>query len=522
MSGKASPGGGMKRSLSYPEKMALYGHRRTKSNGWDPLEDLGFLNRRDSTGHKHKVPIKQRRSKFKQISYLLLGAVLMYCLLLWAEHRRLLGACENAIDYGFNSSEDLMRERHGPRIVIVSGAYSNVVDGVSRTLNRLVKDLNAREYQTYIIAPTRDPPALEHYGALLPAPAMKLPFRGEYSFATGLDRCVRELLEEFDPQIVHVATPDVLGQQIQRWALDRNTPVICSYHTRFNSYLPYYFQGATLDAIDTTLWWWLVKFYRNCDHVYPPTVNVQKELESKGFRNETMRIWPRGINLTSFNPSHRSPERRSSWGASEETIVILMVSRMVWEKNLHLFVDTIKYLEAAKLPIKAVLAGEGPAREEMMRMLPSATYLGHQDSGNLSVAYASADIFFFPSVTETWGSVTLEAMASGLAVVVPGGPAGSELVQDRDTGRLFDPNDNNSTYEILRELVVNKEARHKLQVAGVEKVRSASDFTWDHANQLLRGHYSEILARPPIASLVEGMMVPGALGSPGEGTPRRE
>ena len=117
--------------------------------------------------------------------------------------------------------------------------------------------------------------------------------------------------------------------QIQRWALDRNTPVICSYHTRFNSYLPYYFQGATLDAIDTTLWWWLVKFYRNCDHVYPPTINVQKELESKGFRNETMRIWPRGINLTSFNPSHRSTERRASWGASEETIVILMVSRMV-------------------------------------------------------------------------------------------------------------------------------------------------------------------------------------------------
>ena len=155
-----------------------------------------------------------------------------------------------------------------------------------------------------------------------------------------------------------------------------------------------------------------------------------------------------------------------------------------------------------------------------MRMLPSATYLGHQDSRNLSVAYASADIFFFPSITETWGSVTLEAMASGLAVVVPGGPAGSELVQDRETGRLFDPDNTNSTYEIIRELVVNKEARHKLQVAGVEKVRSASDFTWEHANQLLRGHYSEILARPPIASLVEGMMVPGVLGSPGEETPR--
>lgn len=514
-SGTYSP---IKRSASYPEKMALYGHRRSKSGGhesswwgspthrsqaWDPLEDLGFANRREVPGK----PIK-RRSKYRQLTYLLIGAMFLYCLALWAEHRRLLSKCENVLDYGYNSSEDLMRSRHGPRIVIVSGAYNNVVDGVSRTLNRLVKDLNSNDYQVYIVAPTRDPPALKHYGALLPAPAMKLPFRGEYSLATGLDRCVRELLEEFDPEIVHIATPDVLGTQIQRWALDRNTPLTCSYHTRFNSYLPYYFTGNTLEAIDSTLWWWMVKFYRSCDHVYPPTSNVQKELEGKGFKPDTMRIWPRGINLTSFNPSHRSDEKRQSWGANKDTVVILLVSRMVWEKNLMLFVNTISQLVDMNLPIRTVVAGEGPAKLEVMRLLPHATYLGHQDGGNLSIIYASADIFFFPSVTETWGSVTLEAMASGLAVVVPGGPAGSELVANNKTGMLFNPGNLNDTVAVLKRLVVDSMLRRRLQLSAVDRVRSSQDFTWEHANQMLRGHYTEILSRPPLASLVNQMLGP--------------
>eukprot|EP00040_Diaphanoeca_grandis_P018970 m.99867 g.99867 ORF g.99867 m.99867 type:complete len:527 (+) comp27197_c0_seq3:395-1975(+) len=496
-------GNQLKRSLSHPEKMLLFGHRKSKSFGWEQIID------RTPTKRQANTPTK-RTSRRKQLAFLIIGVTLAYCILLFSEHRRLLTKCENKLNYGFNSSEEIQMSRHGPRVVIVTGAYNNVVDGVAKTLNRLVKDLQQEGYRVYIIAPTNDPPAMEHYGALLPAPSMKIPFRNEYSLTTGLDRCIQEFLEHFDPEIVHVASPDLIGWQIQRWALERRTPVTCSYHTRFNSYLPYYFSGRTLDAIDSTVWWWMVKIYRQCDHVYPPTLNVQKELVGKGFPNETMRIWPRGINLTSFNPLHRNETLRAEWGANNNTVVILLVTRMVWEKNLKFFVDTINGLmeQYPNAPIQTVVCGDGPALPEVQRLLPNATYMGHTAGGQLSLAYASADIFFFPSITETWGSVTLEAMASGLAVVVPGGPSGSELIQDNVTGIRYDPTNTNGSIAALVSLTFNRTLRRKLAVQAVSSVRNAQDFTWEHANQMLRGHYMEILSRPPIASLVGGMWDP--------------
>jgi phosphatidylinositol alpha 1,6-mannosyltransferase len=154
--------------------------------------------------------------------------------------------------------------------------------------------------QVLVLAPVRDPPAMEHYGAQLPLPSMQLPFRGEYSFSYALSDCVSQRLTEFKPDIMHIATPDLVASQVQQWAIDRNIPVVCSYHTRFTSYLPYYFKGVTLDAIDNTIWWWLRKFHQRCDHIYPPTQGVANELIAQGFPKEAMRLWPRGVNLTLY------------------------------------------------------------------------------------------------------------------------------------------------------------------------------------------------------------------------------
>jgi len=500
----------MKRSASHPEKRLLYGHRKQRSHGWEQ-----FLDR--TPKRQTNTPTVKRVSRRKQIAILLAIVTMAYCLLLFTEQQRLGSKCENKINYGFNSSETLQMSRHGPRVVIVTGAYNNVVDGVAKTLNRLVKDLQQQGYRVFIIGPTKDPPAMEHHGALLAAPAMTIPFRREYSLTTGLDHCIEEFLEHFDPEIVHVASPDLIGWQIQRWAMERRTPVTCSYHTRFNSYLPYYFSGRTLEAIDSTVWWWMVGFYRQCDHVYPPTLNVQKELVGKGFPNETMRIWPRGINLTAFNPNHRNNTLRAEWGASETTVVILLVTRMVWEKNLKFFIDSVQGLKA-KYPnanVETVVCGDGPALPEMQRLMPNATYLGHMGAQELSQSYSSADIFFFPSVTETWGSVTLEAMASGLAVVVPGGPSGSELIENNVTGIRYDPSNIHASIDALASLALNRSLRRRLSASAVSRVINAQDFTWEYANQMLRGHYMEILSRPPIASFVRmaaqgGLVLPQA------------
>jgi hypothetical protein len=135
--------------------------------------------------------------------------------------------------YGLDSSLESESARNGTRIVICTGAYANVVDGVSRTLNRLVKDLNDRSdgdnYKILILAPVRDPPAMEHFGAQLPLPSMKLPFRGEYSFSYTLSDCVIQRLTEFRPDIMHIATPDLVASQVRA----RHWPVLCSRPSLF-------------------------------------------------------------------------------------------------------------------------------------------------------------------------------------------------------------------------------------------------------------------------------------------------
>ena len=161
--------------------------------------------------------------------FAMLLAVTFVSLLGWHLHGRWLRRNDDADQrgcptpmYGIDSSAKLENARNGTRIVICTGAYANVVDGVSRTLNRLVKDLNdgsdGDNYKVLVLAPVRDPPALEHYGAQLPLPSMQLPFRGEYSFSYALSNCVTQRLSEFKPDIMHIATPDLVASQVRRCA----------------------------------------------------------------------------------------------------------------------------------------------------------------------------------------------------------------------------------------------------------------------------------------------------------------
>jgi len=482
----------MKRSVSYPTNLLL---AKVGRNG--RLEDSSAFT----------TTSKKKPSSLKAVQriFAMLVVVTLASLVGWHLHGRWVRRNADADHrgcpppmYGINSSPRLEAARNGTRIVICTGAYANVVDGVSRTLNRLVKDLNDQSdgdnYKVLVLAPVRDPPALEHFGAQLPLPSMKLPFRGEYSFSYALSDCISQRLTEFQPDIMHIATPDIVATQVQQWAIDRNIPVVCSYHTRFTSYLPYYFKGVTLDAIDSTIWWWLRKFHQRCDHIYPPTLGVVDELVNQGFPREAMRLWPRGVNLTRYSPDHRSVALRRSWNITDEnTVALLMVTRMVWEKNLEKFISACTALIEGGAPVRCVLVGDGPALPSVRESLPSAIFMGSLQKRELSAAYASADIFFFPSITETWGSVTLEAMASGLAVVVASGPGGSELVEDGVTGLRVNTSHFGATVTSLSMLVHDRDLRLRLSHAGRAKVMNATEWSWDHAMGMLKVHYQEIV-----------------------------
>eukprot|EP00039_Didymoeca_costata_P027802 m.19220 g.19220 ORF g.19220 m.19220 type:complete len:533 (+) comp6513_c0_seq1:219-1817(+) len=427
------------------------------------------------------------------VDLLIVGAFMIIVLSFWqkdgvAWRRRV---CPK-IQHGINSSFELYHERKGPKIVISSGAYSNVVDGVSRTLNRLVSDLQSRGYRVLVLAPVVDPPAMPHHGMLLPVPSFSLPFRAEYSFARGIDSCTREVLQGHDPDFVHIATPDYLGMQVQKWAQEHTLPIGCSYHTRFNSYLPYYFEGAVLHTVNSALWQWLQYFYDGCDHVYPPTRRIGKEITDHGVTSE-MRIWPRGIDLSSFNPNYRSEEQRKEWGVKPGEVVVLLASRMVWEKNVRVYIDTMNYLLEKKVPVRPVVVGAGPALASIRTEMPEAYFMGHLGGSNLSTAFASSDIFFFPSLTETWGNVALEAMASGTTVVLAKGPGGTELVRHNDTGYLVDVTDPEDPVRAIKELVENRQLRHRLAITALQVIRSEQAYSWSHVTDILEQHYVDLM-----------------------------
>eukprot|EP01147_Barroeca_monosierra_P004236 gene4236-8488_t len=383
--------------------------------------------------------------------------------------------------------------RRGRKILISSGAYNNVVDGVSKTLNRLVADLQQRDFQIVVIAPTGDIAAMEHQGLLYPAPSVSVPFRPEYRLALGLDSCTRRMFEEFKPDIVHIATPDLLGHQVQRWALDHGIPVVCSYHTRFNSYLPYYLgTNQLLSPVDSALWAWMRIFYGKCEHTYPPTPSVVEELKEHGVKTQ-LRLWPRGIDLTTFNTNRRSSKLRAQWGANNNTTVVLTVCRLVWEKNLQEIIDTLKLMEDHHENFRAVVVGDGPARPTMQEQLPNTIFTGFLNGLNLSTAFASADIFFFPSLTETWGAVTLEAMASGLPVIVADAPGSKELVENGKTGYIIEPGRPHRWANAITELIYKSEHRKQLGANALEVVTATSSLTWKHATDMLVAHYLDIL-----------------------------
>jgi phosphatidylinositol alpha 1,6-mannosyltransferase len=363
---------------------------------------------------------------------------------------------------------------------------------VSNSLNKLVAYLLAHDYDVLVLAPTlpRGGSAREHVGDLLPTPSYGLPFRPEYR-AAFMDACTELRIAEFAPDLVHIATPDKLGFDVQRWAAKRSLPVVCSYHTRFPAYIEYY-MSLLHEPVEQALWAWLKFFYGNCLQTYPPSTSTLEELKRNGFGGD-IRLWPRGIDLKAFNPRYRSTALRAEWGASSRTSVILLVCRMVAEKNLALFVRVIAALRSTALDFKVVIAGDGPLLGWMRKRLPEAVFMGTMVKEDLARVYASADVFFFPSKTETLGSVTLEAMASGTAVLAGNTTGSSDIVTHMRTGLLVDPDDFEGWVRAMIGLINDPPLRRRLADGALAALAASTDTTWDRSFHMLTGYYDEVL-----------------------------
>ncbi|TVQ10278.1 MAG: glycosyltransferase family 1 protein [Balneolaceae bacterium] len=371
------------------------------------------------------------------------------------------------------------------RVAIFTGNYAHIRDGVSLTLNRLVSHLESQNIPVLIFGPSCEYPALRPKGEFLQIPSVALPGRAEYRVSLYMPATYEDRLSEFNPSVIHIATPDLLGMWALRFAKKHNVRVVSSYHTHFPNYLKYY----KLDALEPTLWRYLKWFYGSCDRLFVPSQSMLDTLREKGVKRG-LEIWSRGVDTDRFSPEHRSDEWRTGNGIGPDDVVVLFLSRLVWEKDLGTVIDVGNKLLQKHDNVKIMIGGEGPARKEMQRRLPGAIFTGFVGGIDLYRVYANSDLFFFPSETETFGNVTLEALSSGIPAVVARAVGSSSIVKDGENGFLVEPGNVAGFEACLAELITNGASRREMSV----KARNwAMNYKWEKVMDKLVSDYMALL-----------------------------
>lgn len=371
------------------------------------------------------------------------------------------------------------------RIALFSGNYNYVRDGANQALNRLVGYLLRQGAQVRVYSPTVDEPAFPATGDLVSVPSFAFPGRGEYRVPVLLSPRVRADLKAFNPNVVQISSPDFVAHRAVTWARQRQIPVLASVHTRFETYFRYY-NMAWLEPVVEAL---LRRLYRRCDALVAPSESMAQVLRDQRM-NYDIDIWSRGVDREIFDPSHRSLEWRRSLGIGDDEVLVGFHSRLVMEKGLDVFSDTIDELRRKGVKHRTLIVGDGPARPWLEARLPQAVFGGFMGGKDLGKAVASMDVLFFPSTTETFGNVSLEAMASGLPVVAAAATGSQNLVANGRSGRLIRPGAVHQFAEALQSYIEDPALRRAHGEAGERRSR---DFSWDQINQVVADTYIRLI-----------------------------
>lgn len=359
------------------------------------------------------------------------------------------------------------------------------VDGVSRTLAQLFATLEARGQEFRVHSPFVPGPEVSWSGRVRAVPYVRFPLYPDYRVSLPWGHGVGRELDAWGPDLVHVVSPTPMASWAQRWAARRGVPVVSSFHTHFVSYFRYY----GVPALEGFGWGMLRRFYARCARVYAPSRSIIRELEAHGIGR--LELWSRGMDTRRFSPEFRDPELRRAVGADDRTPIVLLVSRLVREKDLADLVEMDALLRARGARHRLVLVGDGPMRAELEASLPDAHFAGHQAGEALARWYASGDVFVFPSTTETFGNVVTEALASGLPAVVVdrGGPP--DQVEPGGNGWIARANDPADLADRVESLLRDPEARARM---GRRAVASARERDWSAINGRLLDSYAAVVA----------------------------
>jgi glycosyltransferase involved in cell wall biosynthesis len=372
------------------------------------------------------------------------------------------------------------------KITLVTETYYPQVNGVSRTLGELVRHMKSRGDQVQLIQPDygKGTEQSEH-GYLVPS--WRLPFYNELYLPLPPFQKVYRAIEAFGPDIVHIATEATLGLSMLRFARKRRYNTVSSFHTNFDQYSRHYNVGWAKLGIRGYLRW----FHNQTRETYVPSEATIAELSALGF--ERLVLWKRGVDSALFRPDRPGrDELRRELGCSPDDLVISYVSRIAPEKNVEYLASAFEIVAAQRPSVKLLLVGDGPTRPTLEKRLgASARFVGYRRGEDLANHYSAADLFAFASLTETFGNVVLEAMASGLPVVALAAGGVGEIVHSGSTGVLVDPNEPPAALASALILLIDQpEARQHMARAARAYAESQS---WDAIMGKLRDGYEDVI-----------------------------
>ncbi len=324
------------------------------------------------------------------------------------------------------------------RIAVVTETYPPDINGVAHTLSKTVEGLKARGHALWLIRPRQSQDGAKADRSLTDETlvrGMPIPFYKHLKMGFPAKRALTRLWTLHRPDVVHIATEGPLGWSALQAAKKLKLPVSSDFRTNFHAYSDHYGIGWLRGAIMN----YMRKFHNAALATMVPTPALAQELAQLGF--ERLHVVPRGVDTDLFHPARRSSALRAEWGVRDETLVLLCVGRLAAEKNLGLVVSSFERLASVHADVQLVLVGDGPLKASLEKKHPQVVFAGFRTGEDLAQHYASADMFLFPSLTETFGNVTLEAMSSGLPVVAYRHAAAAELILSGVNGQLIETGD---------------------------------------------------------------------------------
>lgn len=376
------------------------------------------------------------------------------------------------------------------RVALVTENFLPKLDGVTRTLAMLLEHLERAGHRAIVLGPEGSP--RRYAGArIFCAPGMPIPFYPELRFLLPRPALERRLAR-FRPDIVHVVDPVMLGAAGIHWAQRLGAPVVSTYHTNLSAYCGYYH----LPALVAPMWGYRRYLHNRCAATLCPSPSTARELQRQGFAR--VGVWPRGVDSQLFTPARRSLDWRRRITGDANTPIILYTGRLSHEKNLDDLVAAFSALD--DMGAWLALVGDGPARPDLEQALAGrrAAFTGYLSGAELAQAYASADIFAFPSVTETFGQVVMEAMASGLPVAAYDAEGVRDSVRHGETGLLAPARDVDAFAASIRALLDAPDQRLR---QGMRARAHAERQSWSTLLDRLVGVYARIISGEPAADI---------------------